>query len=149
AVRGAGAFFAVVGGIAVPPFMGSRSTYLRAKVGGLEGRALQAGDVLPIGKPSPHARRIAEKLKMEKELGNVRSVPWFAGLAPTGQEKALRVVRGAEFEKLTADSQRVLFSTDFAITTESDRMGYRLAGPALSFTQTADLISAAACPGTL
>jgi antagonist of KipI len=132
----------------VPAVMGSRSTYLRARVGGLEGRALQAGDWLPTGAATPMGRHIAERIEDSSKVKGARSVPWFAGLAPSGQERILRVVRGAEFEKLTPDSQRTLFSAEFEVTSESDRMGYRLTGPPLLFNQPTELVSAAVCPGT-
>jgi antagonist of KipI len=48
ALVGSRAYLAVAGGIQTPPVLGSRSTYLPAKFGGLEGRQLRAGDVLPL-----------------------------------------------------------------------------------------------------
>jgi antagonist of KipI len=145
---GARAYLAVAGGIAVPPAMGSRSTYLQAKVGGLEGRALQAGDELPRGALSPLHRRIAENLAGWGDAG-VRSVPWYAGLSPSGDDTTLRAIRGAEFERLDDHSQQALFATEFSVTTQADRMGYRLAGPALSLARPLEMISAAVCSGTI
>lgn len=52
-VYGCRTYVAVSGGLAVPPVMGSRSTYLRAGIGGFAGRPLRAGDVIPVGRPGP------------------------------------------------------------------------------------------------
>ena len=51
--RGVRAYFCISGGITIPPLLGSRSTYLLARFGGVEGRRLQAGDLLPVGPPPP------------------------------------------------------------------------------------------------
>jgi antagonist of KipI len=48
-VRGSRAYLAIAGGVAVPPVMGSRATHLVSRLGGLEGRALAAGDRVPLG----------------------------------------------------------------------------------------------------
>lgn len=149
AAAGARAYLAIAGGIATAPVMGSRGTYLRAQVGGLEGRALRAGDALPCGDASPMSCRIAEKLRASGDREGVHSVPWYAAIVPSGQDKTLRVIRGAEFKQLTKASQKALFSADFEVTAESDRMGYRLVGPALSFTGPAERISAAVSAGVI
>lgn len=149
AVSGCRAYLAVAGGIDVPVVMGSRSTYLLAKIGGHEGRALQAGDVLTCGPSAPLGVHIAKTLKECSQSETVRSVPWYAGLTPRGDVKLLRVVRGTEFERLSEDSQRLLFSAEFEVTAESDRMGYRLAGPPLELRCADEMISAAVCAGTI
>lgn len=56
-VAGARAWLAVGGGVDVPPVLGSRSTELAAGFGGLGGRALAAGDRLPLGREAPHRER--------------------------------------------------------------------------------------------
>src|SRR5688572_3090574 len=48
-LRGARAYFAVAGGVDVPTILGSRSTHVLTRMGGHEGRALKAGDMLSIG----------------------------------------------------------------------------------------------------
>lgn len=146
---GARAYLAVAGGIAVSPVMGSRSTYLQAKVGGCRGRALQAGDELPCGTPSPRSHRIAEMLLATSSEAAIHTVPWYAGLSPAGDDTTLRVVRGAEFDMLDNNSQRAIFSRELMVTTQSDRMGYRLTGPDLSLARPVEMISAAVCRGAI
>lgn len=149
AVRGARAYLAIAGGIDVPLVMGSRSTYPRANIGGLEGRALQSGDLLPSGSPSDLSQRLIGKLSMENSSAPYQSVPWFAALSPWEDVTTLRAIRGTEFERLDEASQESLFSTAFQVTSDSDRMGYRLSGPTLALAQTAEMISSAVCCGTI
>jgi antagonist of KipI len=61
----------------------------------------------------------------------------------------IRVLRGAQFDWLDDDSQRGLFSTEFEVTNQSDRMGFRLAGPKLRLARQSELISEAVCGGTI
>ena len=149
AATGARAYLAVDGGIDVPLVMGSRSTYLQAKVGGLEGRAVQADDVLRCGPASSLSQRFSDKLSKDGWGFYSTSVPWFAALTPQGNAKTLRVVRGSEFNLLDTASQESLLSHEFQVTSDADRMGYRLTGPTLSLTQPGEMISAAVCPGTI
>jgi antagonist of KipI len=122
-MRGARAYFAVAGGIQVPSVLNSRSTHVLSGMGGHEGRALRAGDVLPI-----------EKTIEKKGYG---PVPLFL---PEGGA-TLRVLPGPYAAALT--SQR------FRISTQSNRMGYRLEGPASTDAASAELISSAVPVGAL
>jgi antagonist of KipI len=118
-------------------------------LGGLDGRTLQAGDELPRGALSTLSQRIADTLTSTDSASRLSSVSWYAGLSPLGEARALRVVRGNEYAMLDKASQKSLFSADFQVTADADRMGYRLSGPALSLAQQAEMISAAVCPGTI
>jgi len=149
ATSGARAYLAVGGGMDVPPLMGSRSTYLQAKVGGLEGRALHSGDVVSHGQPSTLSQRMADKLCEKSAWSSFGSAPWFAGLSPLRNPAILRVVRGTEFDRLDRAGQESLLSAEFQVTSEADRMGYRLAGPTLSFRRSEELVSAAVCSGAV
>ncbi|MHB0870091.1 MAG: 5-oxoprolinase subunit C family protein [Chloroflexota bacterium] len=123
---GARAYLAVSGGIAVEPWLGSRATYLLAAVGGLEGRALRAGDLLPIGpatltpaRPSvPPGRR-----------------PHYSG------EPTVRVVLGPHADRFTDEGIESFLSGGYQVTPTSNRMGYRLEGPRIAHTRGPDLIS--------
>jgi biotin-dependent carboxylase-like uncharacterized protein len=130
---GARATLAVRGGLATPPLFGSRATSLVAGLGGLEGRALRAGDVIDVGQESP-------------DHGLTRrppALPLPAGGAP------LRVVRGPHTHMFTAAAHDTLFSSRYTITANSNRMGYRLAGPALAHTGSADILSDATPLGSI
>lgn len=113
--RGARGYLAVAGGgIETTPVLGSRSTHLVSQMGGLAGRALMAGDVLPVkGTAQPRPNR-ARGLTL-----------------PTGGRARLRVLAGSQAEWFGADAWRALTTVSFRISPRSNRMGYRLEGPPL------------------
>lgn len=139
AVSGCRGYLALAGGFDVPEILGSRSTYLRGKFGGYEGRSLKEGDILPLAESS-----IAVSLKPD-------NYPWRIGsLIPSCDDPpTLRVLLGSEFDWLMQKSQEDLFSSEFEVLPQSDRMGYRLSGPQLKLTSPRELISEAVCPGVL
>ena len=147
--RGCRAYVAVAGGFDVPMVFGSRSTYLRAEFGGLDGRALRAGDVLPLGAPSVLSRQIAESLP---DGGAVTTARWGIGpsvLPRYAADVLVRLVPGAHTNALSESSRDRLFSTQFRISASSDRMGYRLDGPALSLGNRIEMLSEAVAFGTV
>lgn len=136
-------YFAVNGGIAVPMVMGSRATFLRGGFGGFEGRALAAGDRLPVGSPS-------ELLPGSNTGSSIpdRFVP--QGLIPSfPQEIAVRAIPSHETERFTADGLKCFFSASYSVSQKSDRMGCRLEGRAIEHTSGADIISSGVQTGTV
>jgi antagonist of KipI len=110
-VRGARAYLGVAGGIDVPIVLGSRATHVPSGLGGVDGRAVQAGDVLPIGDPpSRPARRRWPPLEI-----------------PDGGA-LLRVLAGPEAPDFTTGEWDRLLSARFEIHRDSNRIGYRLTG---------------------
>ena len=152
AVAGCRAYLAVAGGVAVPPVLGSRATYLRAGFGGLHGRALWAGDELPVGEPSAMGRQL--KLLL---LANTAPAGWAQArftpgptLGPTPRPSPIiRAMPGPEYEQFSAESQEAFWHAPFAITPEADRMGYRLQGPKLERLEATELLSSAVTFGTV
>ncbi len=134
--RGTRAYIAVNGGIATPPILGSRATHLISAMGGLEGRALKAGDDLPLGDPTA-ARMPAGA----GERSIIRDLSY-------GHAR-LRVLPGPQREYFAPDALEVLQSAPYAISNSSDRMGFRLDGPRLTHAQGADIISDATPLGVL
>ncbi len=128
---GARATLAVRGGIDLPPVLNSRSTSLISRMGPLGGRALAAGDVLPVGAPVPAGRPAG------------RPLPLLAGGA------RLRVMTGPHEARFTADALHALQSTRFIVTPESNRMGYRLDGAVLARADEAEMLSDATPIGSL
>lgn len=131
AVSGCRGFLAVAGGLDVPPVLGSRSTYARARIGGWAGRALQAGDELPVNMTS---RAVEARWWLDRRI-----LPAY-GPAPT-----LRVLPGAQAQEFDG----VWWDREWKVTPQSDRMGMRLAGAALRQTGSRELLSAAVAPGTV
>lgn len=129
--KGIRAYITVAGGIDVPVVLGSKSTYLRAGLGGLGGRALVQGDRLNI-KP---ARACHRRLPPE--------------YVPSYKLDHIRVVLGPQQERFTPDGVRTFFSSEYRVLPESDRMGLRLQGPKIEHTRGADIISEPVCTGAV
>jgi antagonist of KipI len=105
------AYVAISGGIATETILGSRSTYLPAGLG----RALRAGDALP--------------------LGEARVDPHRAGLsvaAPDYETRPIRAITGPHVQRFTREAQGLFFGSEFQVDHASDRMGTRLGGPRIA-----------------
>jgi biotin-dependent carboxylase-like uncharacterized protein len=136
---GSGAFgmrtcLAVSGGIETPLVMESRSTYLRGGFGGLEGRALRAGDVLALGEAP-------KTVPAQCDLSGL--IPPYSAFA------TLRVVMGPQEDSITRQGREVFLSGSYEVTTRSDRMGTALSGPVIELVAGADILSDGACPGSV
>ncbi|MFR9728188.1 biotin-dependent carboxyltransferase family protein [Saccharopolyspora sp. MS10] len=117
---GARPYVAISGGIAVPEYLGSRSTYTLTGIGGFHGRSLRAEDRLPLG-PPPAVRPSAGT-----------AVP--TGLrAALGGVAELRLVVGLCSYRLTATALESFVDTQWRVTKDADRVGYRLRGGTLDF----------------
>ncbi|SEF88347.1 biotin-dependent carboxyltransferase family protein [Paenibacillus sp. UNC499MF] len=153
--RGCRGYLAVAGGIDVPLALGSRSTYTRAGLGGLEGRPLQAGDELQPGRPSPAAERMMAELRLQADAGGsaVLAAAWEASWAVRpggmqGDSAVLRVVRGRETARFKGGLE-ALTGHVYRVRPQSDRMGCRLQGPALELSAPGELVSESTAPGTI
>ncbi|WP_010273699.1 5-oxoprolinase subunit C family protein [Paenibacillus senegalensis] len=155
AAHGCRAYLAVAGGVDVALVLGSRSTYVRAALGGLGGRPLQRGDKLPLGTPPAAALALAQALAethSSAEARAFRAVRWYAALgaaAASGREALVRFVPGREHGRFTADSQRRFAQERYTLTPQSDRMGLRLAGAPLRLEQQEELVSSPVTEGTV
>jgi len=141
--RGLRCCLAIAGGIDTAPVLGSRSTYLPAKLGGFEGRALQAGDVVPLGKPDAVAAAILEKLrgKTARWFVDVRDVYAANFSAPT-----IRAYAGAHAHRMPGYVD-AFFDCEFTVTPSADRMGYRLRADIPAFDAPGGLVSEPVTPG--
>jgi len=118
-------YLAFAGGLDVPLVLGSRSTYVRGRLGGLQGRALRPGDVLGVLEgPPPAARGLA-------------TPPPVGGAAET----LVRVVLGPQADRFSAEGIRTLLGSAYEMTRESDRMGARLHGPRIAHARGHDIVS--------
>ena len=131
-MTGCRAYVAVDGGIAVPMVLGSRSTYVRAAIGGMDGRALRRDDIVPLGPPATGAR--TRRLAHEQ--------------APAYRDR-LRMTPGPQLDALTRHARARLFDAPFTISARSDRMGFRLDGPALALVTPMEARSAGVAFGTV
>lgn len=134
AESGARSYLAVAGAFAAAEVLGSPSTYLPARIGGYNGRALEAGDVLGFaGEPA--------------SAGAAETPPEFRWTPPATW--TLRALPGAEFGLLDAASRVALFSKRFRVGGRNDRMGVALAGISLESRSAGDLDSRPVFPGTV
>jgi biotin-dependent carboxylase-like uncharacterized protein len=107
-------YLAIRGGLDVPTVMGSRSTYTRNQFGGYKGRVLRKGDIVK-GTPS-------------REMETGYSLP--KKLRPTYRDEIkVEIVLGPQIEYFSEEGVRTFLSNNYTVTTEFDRMGYRLDGP--------------------
>jgi len=215
ALNGCRAYLAAAGGFGVPEALGSRSTDLRAGLGGLEGRALRAGDVLHMrtsagasgalgplraiapgagfaaaavyaahgyivgradwadvpagGFASPAAAAssggssasaaVSGRMQVPEAADPVAACPPARAQQPSAERAdapdtspssvpmAVRFTRGTHFDHLDEPSRRALLDAAFRVEPQSDRMGCRLAGPALRLSRPLEMISEAVAPG--
>jgi antagonist of KipI len=118
-------YVAFAGGLDVPPSLGSRATYLRGRLGGLQGRSLRRDDVLRVfPASSPPPRRLP-----------VSAIP------PLEREPEIRVVLGPQADRFTADGIATFLGSPYEMLPQSDRMGARLSGPRIAHARGHDIIS--------
>ncbi|HEX4986197.1 MAG TPA: biotin-dependent carboxyltransferase family protein [Burkholderiales bacterium] len=150
-VAGCRAYLAVHGGIAVPPVMGSRSTYDIAHMGGLGGRALRAGDVLPAGKagemPCPGLAR-EPGLRTHGFAAPKWAVNQHAGQLGRDPQR-LRILAGRHWDAFPAASREAFTGSDFRVAADSNRMGCRLEGPDIGMRPALEILSEAVTFGTI
>lgn len=132
-IQGARTYVCFAGGIDVPLVMGSRSTDLKSGLGGLEGRGLKRGDVLPIG-----------------AIENISFSGGVCGPSSLCEDTTLiRVIPSAEFYEFDDSVTELFFSSDWTITPECNRMGIRLSGPRIVPRQKMEMLSHGILPGTV
>ncbi len=132
--RGARGYLAVAGGLAVPVALGSRSTDPRAGIGGVEGRALRAGDRVPLAPPAT-----------PPETGLMLPA---ARIPNYDAASVARVVLGPQDDRFTEDAIVTFLSSHYTVTREADRMGVRLDGPALLYKGAGNGVARLAGEGT-
>ncbi len=121
ALAGVRSYVCVAGGIDVPELLGSRSTYLLGRFGGVDGRALAEGDLLRVGVPRLGARELTGRRL------DARLLPTFPDVAE------LRILMGLCGYRLTEDSAAQFLATTWTVSTEADRIGYRIQGAEFRF----------------
>ncbi len=135
--HGARSYLALPGGLDVPMKLGSRSTHLRSHTGGLKGRALRKQDVL--------RSRLSQRTLDGIQNGTIPLgiLNLYQSISP------IRVILGPHSNLFKPDAVDVLQQSTYRVTPQSDRMGYRLAGPSLTHLQSSHIISEAVPLGAL
>lgn len=127
-VSGCRAYLAVAGGFDIAPVMGSRSTYLKAQIGGVEGRKLGRDDHLAFRAP-------------KTDLPNLVQGRFIAPEDFTSANKTLRVVMGPQDDAFTEKGIKTFLNTIYSVTNQFDRMGCRLEGDVIEHIKGGDIIS--------
>ncbi|WP_138419910.1 biotin-dependent carboxyltransferase family protein [Aquibacillus sediminis] len=150
AKSGCRAYLAIAGGFQVSRQMASKSTYLRAGMGGYNGRALREEDQVSIGEKSLNSMRLSEQLT--KHANGVKEASWSiasSDLANMYQTSTIRVMKGRQFDWFTNETKQLFANEDFKVTPQSDRMGYRLNGPHLQLENKQQMVSEAVTFGSI
>ena len=123
ATVGARSYIAFSGGINTAPWLGSRSTFHKAGVGGIDGKAIQDEQIIPLNKSKSVKRR---KIKNS-------SIPVMS----TNKKWLVEVVKGPNDDWVDEKGHKMFLNSDWKLQSKSDRTGYRLEGPKWSFTEKA------------
>jgi len=131
---GCRSYLAIAGGIDVPEVMGSRSTYVRSRLGGLDGRPIRSGDSLHTG--GSHHPLLIGKLPRQY-------IPEHMA------DNTLRVILGPQHDRFTEKGIHTFLSSQYTVTAQADRMGCRLEGPQIEHRNGADIVSDGIPPGAV
>ena len=123
ATIGARSYIAFAGGINSDPWLGSRSTFHKAGVGGIDGKAIKNNQIIPLGKNKKN-----QFLKIKKD-----SIPEIS----KDKNWSIEVVLGPNDDWIDDKGHEIFFNSKWKLQAKSDRTGYRLDGPKLSFTEKA------------
>jgi KipI family sensor histidine kinase inhibitor len=142
-------YIAVAGSIRTAPVMGSRSTFSRARLGGLNGQLLAAGDSLPIqamvsDKPDqPVSNQQTPTWAVPDRVLPIDYIPAFPATIK------VRAIPSHEALSFRPEALSMFFGQNYAVSPKSDRMGCRLEGPALVHARGADIVSSGVLSGTV
>ena len=130
------AYLAVSGGIAIPPVLGSRATHLRSGLGGIEGRALRAGDRLPLGPQDADAPCLRPAIRLDNH-------------APARDSGPIRLILGPQDDYFAPEVIARLTGCDFTVTPQRDRMAMVLGGVEMPAARGHDIVSDGTVPGSV
>ncbi|MFW8564967.1 biotin-dependent carboxyltransferase family protein [Orrella sp. 11846] len=147
AAKGTRTYLSVFGGFTIPSLLGSQSTYLRADLGGFQGRALRAKDQIKIHQPLPDNASRLDALETALRQINVylpASIAQFVS-----HRSDLRFLHGEHWNDFTPEARQALVKSRWRISADSERMGYRLEGPELHTKQATQILSGPTSFGTI
>jgi len=122
---GAFAYLAAAGGFDTPSVMGSRATHTRSGLGGIEGRMLKEGDLLPVA-----------QAQAVPDFEAAIAAPWLARDCDP-----IRVVPGPQEDYFSPAARARFFGSEYRLTPAADRMAYRFQGPEIEASQGHDIVS--------
>ncbi|MFK4329906.1 antagonist of KipI [Bacillus sp. RC240] len=148
AKSGCRVYVTFAGGINIDCTMGSKSTYIRAALGGIEGRMLKKGDYFQIGTGAEVASRFIQNLQEEKRIKTKWAICNDA-LPKYKKHPILRVITDFEYDQFTEESIKSFFSKEYKVSNYADRMGYRLDGDVLNRVEEIEILSSPVTFGTI
>ncbi|MFQ6568309.1 biotin-dependent carboxyltransferase family protein [Bacillus sp. AF53] len=145
---GCRAYVTFAGGIHIDRTMGSKSTYIRAAIGGIEGRMLNKGDYFQIGAQPEMANRFIQDLQKD---GRIKT-KWAINnsvLSKYKKHPKLRVITDFEYDQFTEESRKAFFTKEYKVSNYADRMGYRIEGEVLNRIEEKEVLSNPVTFGTI
>ncbi|MGP2420837.1 biotin-dependent carboxyltransferase family protein [Bacillus sp. FH] len=136
------------GGIHIDRTMGSKSTYIRAAIGGIEGRMLKKGDYFQIGVQPEMANRFVQDLQKDERI----KTKWAISnsiLPKYKKHPKLRVIADFEYNQFTEESKKAFFTKEYKVSNYADRMGYRVEGEILNRAVEKEILSSSVTYGTI
>ncbi|OUB14071.1 KipI antagonist [Bacillus thuringiensis serovar yunnanensis] len=145
---GCRAYVTFAGGIHIERTMGSKSTYIRAAIGGIEGRMLKKGDCFQIGTYSEMANRFIQDLQKDERI-KTKWVISNSVLPKYKKHPKLRVIADFEYDQFTEESRKAFFTKEYKVSNYADRMGYRVEGEVLNRIEEKEILSSPVTFGTI
>ena len=136
---GARAYIAFAGGFDLKPVMGSLSTYLKAGIGGLDGRAIRDGDTIPLREAKSWLPNLEDRVAPPEAI------------SPYNPNPTLRFTYGPQDDMFSEAGKKALTTGEYKVSNQSDRMGYRLEGPQIEAAEgcNGNIISDGICIGSI
>ncbi|QHV46077.1 biotin-dependent carboxyltransferase [Bacillus cereus] len=145
---GCRAYVTFAGGIHIEGTMGSKSTYIRAAIGGIEGRMMKKGDCFQIGTYSEMANRFIQDLQKDERI-KTKWVISNSVLPKYKKHPKLRVIADFEYDQFTEESRKAFFTKEYKVSNYADRMGYRVEGEVLNRIEEKEILSSPVTFGTI
>ncbi|ACM13333.1 biotin-dependent carboxyltransferase family protein [Bacillus cereus group sp. TH43LC] len=136
------------GGIHIDRTMGSKSTYIRAAIGGIEGRMLKKGDYFQIGVQPEMANRFVQDLQKDERIKTKWAIS-NSVLPKYKKHPKLRVIADFEYDQFTEESKKAFFTKEYKVSNYADRMGYRVEGEILNRAVEKEILSSSVTFGTI
>lgn len=127
------AYLAIEGGLDIAPVLGSASTYVRGAIGGIQGRRLQKGDIVPL-------TLAGAQVRAERELAEPLDLAF---------DQPVRVVLGPQADYFTDKGMQSFLSSVYAVSPQADRMGFRLEGPTIEHAKDYNIVSDGVVSGSI
>jgi antagonist of KipI len=146
-LQGCRSYLSVSGGFNVKKIMGSASTYTPSGIGGINGRNLITGDMLAFKREQNlHAASNLHMLPSGVGISHWHTAELFAA---TPDVATVHAIKGPEFDLFNSTSQENIFNAVFTISSQSNRMGYRLEGKKIALEQQTEIVSTAVTAGVV